>query len=265
MLYFHGYLSSRFEAKLLEDDAEDLGLRLLAFDRSGYGRSSYDADRSPEKSAKDVVELLDEVLQPEDRVTVMGVSGGSPYAVAFASLFPDRVQKLLLNVPYFPVAGREELFQGMSDASKQLIIDGRDNPFKTRMTLYVVWILQRIPHGKMLLRAGGFSAEDLAAADAHPDKISMLSHAGREGTRGGTQGPFQDMCIMGSVPLSLDLLKKISCGAEVWAGARDATTPSAMAKLYAATLANSNLHIVEDKGHFLGFGLGREILSSGLV
>lgn len=265
VLYFHGYLSSRLEAKLLEDEALQLGLRVLAFDRSGYGRSSYDSDRSPEKSAKDVIELLDEVMQPEDRVTVMGVSGGSPYAVAFAALFPDRVQKMLLNVPYFPVAGHEELFEGMSDESKQLIINGRDHPFKIRMTLYVVWVLQRIPHGKMLLRAGGFSTEDLAAADAHPDKISMLSLAGREGTRGGPHGACQDLCIMGSVPLSLDLVKTISCGVEVWAGARDATTPSGMAKLYAETLANANLHLVEDKGHFLGFELGREILSSGLL
>jgi len=76
MLYFHGYMSSRLEAELLENQANRLKVRLLAFDRAGYGGSSADPHRTPENSAEDAEQLLNAVLPPEEKVTILAASGG---------------------------------------------------------------------------------------------------------------------------------------------------------------------------------------------
>jgi pimeloyl-ACP methyl ester carboxylesterase len=75
VLYFHGYLSSRLEAAILHEDAEELGVRIIAFDRPGYGRSSTDSARSYSSVALDAINLLDELIPESEPIVLMGVSG----------------------------------------------------------------------------------------------------------------------------------------------------------------------------------------------
>ena len=75
VLYFHGYLSSRLEAAILHEDAEELGVSIIAFDRPGYGRSSTDSARSYASVAQDAIHLLDELIPSSEQVVLMGVSG----------------------------------------------------------------------------------------------------------------------------------------------------------------------------------------------
>jgi pimeloyl-ACP methyl ester carboxylesterase len=68
---------------------EQDGVRLLGFDRSGYGESP----RRPGRSVADVVE---EVLAVADahgleQFATWGISGGGPHALACAALLPERV------------------------------------------------------------------------------------------------------------------------------------------------------------------------------
>ncbi len=63
------------EAKMLEPRAISLGVRIIAVDRPGYGFSTHDPSRTPESVAKDIEELLDALLPPDDKVVFYGVSG----------------------------------------------------------------------------------------------------------------------------------------------------------------------------------------------
>lgn len=63
------------EAKILEPRAVSLGIRIISVDRPGYGFSTHDPSRTPRSVAKDIEELLDALLTPEEKVVFYGVSG----------------------------------------------------------------------------------------------------------------------------------------------------------------------------------------------
>src|SRR2546423_4740426 len=70
-------------------DAEERGIRLMSYDRPGYGGSTPAPERSVADAAADVRAIAD-ALEVE-RLAVWGVSGGGPHALACAALLPDRV------------------------------------------------------------------------------------------------------------------------------------------------------------------------------
>jgi pimeloyl-ACP methyl ester carboxylesterase len=70
-------------------DAEERGIRLVAYDRPGYGGSTPAPGRSVADAATDVRTVAD-ALEVET-LAVWGISGGGPHALACAALLPDRV------------------------------------------------------------------------------------------------------------------------------------------------------------------------------
>lgn len=68
---------------------EQEGIRLVGFDRSGYGAS-------PRRHGRSVADVVEEVVAVADahgfdRFATWGISGGGPHALATAALLPDRV------------------------------------------------------------------------------------------------------------------------------------------------------------------------------
>jgi pimeloyl-ACP methyl ester carboxylesterase len=70
-------------------DAEARGIRLIGYDRPGYGGSAPDPDRSVASAAADVAAIADAL--GVERFATWGVSGGGPHALACAALLGDRV------------------------------------------------------------------------------------------------------------------------------------------------------------------------------
>ncbi len=70
-------------------DAEQRGIRLVAYDRPGYGGSTPAPGRSVADAAADAPAIADAL--EADRFAVWGISGGGPHALACAALLPDRV------------------------------------------------------------------------------------------------------------------------------------------------------------------------------
>lgn len=68
-------------------DAENKGIRLIGFDRPGYGGSTPQPGHSVASGA-DNVRAIAEALG-HDQVGIWGISGGGPYALACAALLPD--------------------------------------------------------------------------------------------------------------------------------------------------------------------------------
>jgi pimeloyl-ACP methyl ester carboxylesterase len=64
------------------------GIRLIAYDRPGYGHSSPSPGRTAADAAADVATILDAL--EIDRFATYGASGGGPHALACAALLPGR-------------------------------------------------------------------------------------------------------------------------------------------------------------------------------
>jgi pimeloyl-ACP methyl ester carboxylesterase len=105
----HGTPGSGLPWRGLVEDAEARGIRLLAYDRPGYGGSDPHPGRTVADAAGDVVAIADAL--GIDRFAVEGGSGGGPHTLACAALLPDRVVAAasLAGVAPYPAEGLDWL------------------------------------------------------------------------------------------------------------------------------------------------------------
>ncbi len=84
VIALHGTPGSRFMFALTDEGARARGLRVIAPERPGYGRSDFHRFETLADTASDVEALADALGL--DRFALMGMSGGGPHAVAAAHL-----------------------------------------------------------------------------------------------------------------------------------------------------------------------------------
>jgi pimeloyl-ACP methyl ester carboxylesterase len=78
------------------------GVRLITFDRPGYGASPHVAGRSVADAGRWSAAIADAL--GIDRFAVMGTSGGGPHAAAAAAVLTDRITRLCVSVGLGPVS-----------------------------------------------------------------------------------------------------------------------------------------------------------------
>ena len=96
----HGTPGSRFSRHYDEGLYVEAGVRVITYDRPGYGVS----DRNPGRRVVDCVEdvaTLADVLEI-GRFAVLGGSGGGPHALAVAARLPERVERATCAVGIVP-------------------------------------------------------------------------------------------------------------------------------------------------------------------
>src|SRR5690242_19524967 len=91
VVYFHGTPSSRYEPAFADAAAAELGVRLVCFDRPGYGGSS--AAPFGLASVAAATALIADRLEL-DLFATLGQSGGGPFALACAAVLGDRVTRV---------------------------------------------------------------------------------------------------------------------------------------------------------------------------
>jgi pimeloyl-ACP methyl ester carboxylesterase len=97
--------------------AEAQGVRMIGYDRPGYGGSDRDPGRSVASCARDVQAIADALAI--ERLAVWGISGGGPHAIACAALLPDLVPAVAVlasvapwgaeGLDYYEGMGRENV------------------------------------------------------------------------------------------------------------------------------------------------------------
>lgn len=104
---FHGMPGSRAFGGVYDDHARDCGVRVLAFDRPGYGdsadRPGYDAAETPGV----VAAVLDDA--GVDTAGLLAFSGGTPHALATAAALPERVRDVSVISGAVPPACADSL------------------------------------------------------------------------------------------------------------------------------------------------------------
>lgn len=93
----HGTPGSRFSGQHPHPErVTSVGLRVITYDRPGYGRSTRQPGRSVVDCVAEVAAIADEL--DFERFAVTGVSGGGPHALAVAARLPERVTRAESNV-----------------------------------------------------------------------------------------------------------------------------------------------------------------------
>lgn len=89
VLVHNGTPGSRLLYSGWVDDAQERGIRLISYDRPGYGGSTPQPGRSVADAAEDVAFIAQALVL--ERLATWGVSGGGPHALACAALLPELV------------------------------------------------------------------------------------------------------------------------------------------------------------------------------
>ena len=245
VLALHGTPGSRLKFASAEVTAHDLGMTLLSIDRWGYGGTDPHPRPSLSAFAGDMAELLDGLGVP--RVSVVGVSGGGPFATALAAAYPGRVVSLALVAPVGHVA-----------------IAPSGAGFRT-FHRFCFSVLPRIPGGtagvfqvyRAMLRlapqtaAGLISARGGAADRAvvlKPEMRARLAETFALGMREGVRGPVIDLDLFSHV-WDVDAAR-ITARTRIWLGSDDRNVPVGPVEALAATIPRAELIRVANQGHF---------------
>ena len=245
VFYFHGFPGSRLEAVLAAAAAARLGIRLIAVDRPGYGRSDDLPGRHLSDWPADVAALAD-ALGLKD-FGILGVSGGAPFALACAYALNERVELLSLVCPLGPLGDPALSFQLPRPLRGALAGSQRFPGFSRWLGDKLLRLTCRYPEG--ILRALLLVAppEDRALfRDA--GIFSTMAQSLREALSQKGRGVSADMAIYRAAwdfPLS-----ELNLPVRLWHGTADRTVPRVLVDHLGASLPHCRSRLIPDEGHF---------------
>lgn len=257
-LYFHGWPTSRLEAAPAHELALEMGIRLIAIDRPGFGASDLQPNRQLGEWASDVTQFVDALKL--DSVAVVGNSGGAPYAAVCAAKIPARITQLVILCGLGPT--------DTDDASRMMASARWSLRFARLAPRLAAWVgslaLRKLtrPDLRLFSEAG---LADLPEADRitlrKEEVREALSAAVREAFRGGARGPVWDGCLFAQ-PWRF-ALEKIRVRSWVWHGEKDTIVPVQMGHSYARAIPGCKSAFYPQDGHFsLPFNRMREIFET---
>jgi pimeloyl-ACP methyl ester carboxylesterase len=191
ILYHHGTPESRLLFDQWYQDAASHGIRLIGYDRPGYGDSTAYAGRSVASAAEDVSAIVKEL--GINKLMVVGISGGGPHALACAALLPDLVVAAAVLASPAPYnADGLDWFSGLSPDNVeefQAALKGAD---ALRKVVDVT-----VPYFKTIDPASFYSGtkSTLSASDASLFTESLSNYllkAIQEGLKNGSDGWVED-------------------------------------------------------------------------
>ena len=197
VFYFHGGPGSRLEGLLFDELNQQLGIRMIALDRPGYGLSDFQEDRTYLDWPDDVSELADQL--GIDRFAVLGWSSGGPYAAAVAHEIPQRLTVAAIVAGEGPYASDDypqsvltgDTFHG-SGVNKLFIWSANNGPWLMRTLLRLMRIMIfRDAVGLM----EGSSDGTMSAKDIEFFKRGEYAAAQVEAFRQGVEGATRDFTL----------------------------------------------------------------------
>eukprot|EP00897_Mesotaenium_endlicherianum_P008757 jgi/Mesen1/790/ME000110S_11057 len=238
----HGLYSSRL-AGLLRNHS----VRLIAFDRPGFGQSDPHANRSLLSSAHDMAEIADALHVPH-KFWVLGTSGGGPHAWAAARYIPERLAGVAMwapvGSPYWPDANATERrwFVDMAWPQKATWVLGRRAPWLLPHYLQ----LAVVPRVRSLLKniRNTVGEKDRALLDQEWF-VEELERNADEALRQNSSWPAAQEYAM----IARDWGFKL----HELQGTDDYTVPPEVNVYAKRVLPSVNLHLLDGEGHFSWF------------
>ena len=193
VFYFHGGPGSRLEGLFYDEINQQLGIRMIALDRPGFGLSDFQEDRSYLDWPADVIELADHL--GIDRFAVLGWSSGGPHAAAVAYEIPQRITVAAIAAGEGPYASADypqsvltgDAFNG-SAVNRLFIWSAKNGPWLMRTLFRLTRILI---FSNSIGMVENSSDVDMSAKDTQlftrDDYIAAQIEAFRQGAAGATR------------------------------------------------------------------------------
>jgi pimeloyl-ACP methyl ester carboxylesterase len=258
VFFFHGLIGSHYQASYVAEQAGRESLRIIAPNRPGVGRSEFVS----RKSARDAVDDIEDVASALelDEFSVIGISGGTPYALAACCRLGHRVRTVTIISGMGPMRlpgalhgmdRRRRLFLGVGARYPQVARRAfqaaagrfRADPDRFLQRLLTTW---SVPDQQLFRRREVF---DLFLKDLH--------QVFTEGN--GAEGLAQELTIyrnfgfsLGDVPPSLRV--------SLWHGLSDNIVPPAMAWKMVHALPNAEATFIPG-GHFMAIDAAGRIIA----
>jgi pimeloyl-ACP methyl ester carboxylesterase len=242
----HGMPGSRLLEEPSCADAQSRGIRLIGYDRPGYGGSTPQPGRSFADCAADVRTIADALGY--DRFGVWGISGGGPHALACAALLPDRavaVGVLASSAPF----GAEGLdyTAGMGDANADDVALFLDDPVAAREKSRAdrLELLEATPQDLYRIYASLLSPVD--AAVFSQEMAEYFVRCNLDGLAQGDEGWWDD-AVAHMEPWGFDLAD-IRVPVQLWHGRHDQFVPFSHGEWLAQRIPGVDAHLTDVDGH----------------
>jgi pimeloyl-ACP methyl ester carboxylesterase len=248
VIALHGTPGSRYMFEVADDAARVRGLRVIAPDRAGYGRSDLHHFDMLAETAFDIQSLVDAL--GIDHFGLVGVSGGGPYAVAVAALMKERLLSMALVSPVGPIADNTHI--RMSHFHRFLFTNLISSPMAAGTFLFGLKTLIHWAPSTAYYLLTQYVTESDSEVLHQPRIRTSLQKALSEGLRPGIEGALQDLrlcCGRWNLPIN-----KIGVPTVMWQGSADTNVPADAAYFLAGALADCRLEVIEGAGHYWLFG-----------
>jgi pimeloyl-ACP methyl ester carboxylesterase len=236
VVFLHGTPGSRRLAALFDDAARRGGVRVLAVDRPGYGRSS----RWPGRTLRDTGAFVTAVLDDAgvSSAGVVGFSGGGPHALAVAATHGERVRRVDVVAGAVPPS----LASSKPAALRAFELLAASAPTLARGLARVQsWVAARASPSAVVSQ---YTADD---ADVPDDAAELVRRDFVEAFARHRSGFVAETRLLSS---AWDVaVESVTTPVHLWHGERDTNVPAAGARRLADRLPNATLTTFEDADH----------------
>jgi pimeloyl-ACP methyl ester carboxylesterase len=222
--------------------ARELGIRLVAPDRPGFGGSDPSPMKSHRATADDLLVLMDEL--GHDSFGVLAQSGGTPFALGVAA--SERVTGLAFVGAILPL-GEPGALDDVSGPMLTMFKVAKRAPFLLGPMLGAAGRSARKDPAKMAKKY----AEDLPPADKRVLDDPAMWAIHERGTWEALESPkaFAREARMLARPWDVSPAEVVA-PVELWVGDRDPVHPPSMARELAKRLGGAPVHVVPEAATF---------------
>jgi len=261
VVYLHGFPMCRLEGSAFDKPARRANIRIIAPDRPGMGHSSFVGQRKILDVAGEVKALAAHL--GVQRFAVLGVSGGTPYALACAKALP---REMLTGVGV--LSGMGSFDQGTMQVPFASRVTGwlaRNCPTALKVVTDVVvaglrrlvswsWvekkldkILEEVKKKEDKSIVGSDEVEGSSEIWTPAESRKKLLRALFEPFAQGSAGAIQDAALV-SQDWGFEI-EKVTYPIKIWHGAKDVNAPIQWIRSMAKRLPNGKLYEYEEETH----------------
>jgi pimeloyl-ACP methyl ester carboxylesterase len=251
IIYFHGHRSSRLEPKMYDIEEIKNKIHLIAVDRPGFGLSDFKSNHTILNWSSDIIEFANSFNI--DQFSVLGGSGGAPFALACAYNNPERIVNCGIISGLGPI---EFGIEGMAKNNRRELELAQDHPVRLKLLFKLQAklskkLVKKDLDGliKMFQKRGKNLPEPDKKIFEDKEKLSMYVPLMTEPFRQGIIGPFHEAQLFVK-PWDFEL-SDISPEVKVylWHGDLDTSVPKKMAQSVCQEIPSCEAKFYTNEAH----------------